>query len=175
MAFFSSVLNIPSFLILLFASFISSFVFAHQHENHKHDDAMVQNTDIMVMDGYARATFAMAKTGAVYFTLHNQKSSDVKLTAVQVDPAVANEAQIHTTEMNGDVMKMREMTEGVMVTGNDMVSFKPGGYHIMLLGLSKGLEVGNEIELTLIFDDNRELKVLLPVKKDGNTGHHHHH
>jgi hypothetical protein len=77
--------------------------------------------------------------------------------------------------MQDDVMKMREMTEGVNVDGNAMVSFKPGGYHIMLLGLSKGLEEGSDVALTLTFDEQRELQVTLPVKKDENAGHHHHH
>ena len=162
----------------IFVSALMSVAFAHQHQNDEHAKSAESNqsqTGIMVMDGYARATFAMAKTGAVYFTLHNQNNEPVTLTAVSVDSAVASDAQIHTTEMQDDVMKMREMTEGVNVDGNDMVSFKPGGYHIMLLGLSKGLEEGSNVALTLTFDKQRELHVTLPVKKDENAGHHHHH
>jgi copper(I)-binding protein len=175
--------NPPSFfktfsylLTFLFSASLSAS-FAHQHDNHKHHDAMSDSEElgIMVMGGYARATFSMAKTGAVYFTLHNQNASEVTLTAVDVDASIASDAQIHTTEMQGDVMKMREMTEGVTVAPDSMVDFKPGGYHIMLLGLTKGLTEGSDIALTLTFDKQRKMHVVLPVKKDENVGHHHHH
>lgn len=145
-----------------------------QH-NHASEQLASEDSTIMVMDGYARATFAMAKTGAVYFMLHNQSDADMTLTSVDVDTAIADEAQIHTTEMQGDMMKMREMKEGVTIPANDMVSFESGGYHVMLLGLKKGLEEGSEVSLTLTFDKQTTVHVVLPVKKDENQGHHHHH
>ncbi len=129
----------------------------------------------MVMDGYARATFALAKTGAVYFTLHNHGDSDKTLTSVSVSGDVANEAQIHTTVMEEDVMKMRELTDGVKIEAGEMVSFESGGRHVMLMGLTKGLEEGTEIALTLTFADKSELQVTVPVKKEADKGHHHHH
>ncbi|WP_394223106.1 copper chaperone PCu(A)C [Alteromonas gracilis] len=157
----------------LFALGLSAFPQAYAHQ-HKHHEANEQ-ADVMVMNAYARATFAMAKTGAVYFTLHNQSDSDKTLTSVSVSQDIASEAQIHTTEMEGDVMKMRELTDGVAITAGEMVSFESGGYHVMLLGLAKGLEEGSEFTLTLSFDDNSQLKVRLPVKKDQAKSHHHHH
>ena len=150
----------------------------HQHEQHKHE-AHDNHQTIMVMDGYARATFALAKTGAVYFTLHNSSTSPVTLSGVDVDNSVADEAQIHTTVMQDEMMQMREVSEGVVITPNEKVLFKPGGYHVMLLGLSKGLEEGSEVPLTLHFKEGEameiELEVVLPVKKEGEANHHHHH
>jgi len=157
-------------LLSLGLSAVSS-AYAHQHKHHEANE----QANVMVMNAYARATFAMAKTGAVYFTLHNHGDSDKTLTSVSVSEDVASEAQIHTTEMDGDVMKMRELTDGVTVKAGEMVSFESGGYHVMLLGLAKGLEEGSEFSLTLSFDDSSQLEVLLPVKKDGTKGHHQHH
>jgi copper(I)-binding protein len=45
----------------------------------------------------------------------------------------------------------------------------------MLMGLTKGLEEGTEIALTLTFADKSELQVTVPVKKEADKGHHHHH
>ena len=149
----------------------SSLAIAHGHQEHNAN----QQTDIMVMNGYARATFPLAKTGAVYFTLHNQSDKDKILTSVTVHEELANEAQIHTTVMEGDVMKMRELADGVTIGAGEMVSFESGGYHIMLLGLNKGLVEGSELKLTLIFEGNDELDITLPVKKDDAKSHHSHH
>ena len=73
------------------------------------------------------------------------------------------------------MMKMRELTEGVKIKPGEMVAFKSGGNHIMLLGLTKGLAEGSNIPITLSFDNGSELKLVLPVKKDEAKGHHHHH
>ena len=168
----------PTFFNTLFtvcAFFTFPIFSATAQHNHASDQLASEDSNIMVMNGYARATFAMAKTGAVYFMLHNQNDVDVSLTSVEVDAAIADEAQIHTTEMQGDMMRMREMKEGVTIPANGMVSFESGGYHVMLLGLKKGLEEGSEVGLTLTFDEQTTMHVVLPVKKDENQGHHHHH
>ncbi|APD88727.1 hypothetical protein BM524_02270 [Alteromonas mediterranea] len=180
MSFFSKSLK-PLFIVTGLLSLSLSALFsahANEHENkHQHDKQHAHNerADVMVMNGYARATFALAKTGAVYFTLHNQSDSDKTLVSVSVAKEVADEAQIHTTVMEGDMMKMRELTEGVKIKPGEMVAFKSGGNHIMLLGLTKGLVEGSNIPVTLSFDNGSELKLVLPVKKDEAKGHHHHH
>jgi len=149
-------------------------VFAHQHKEHEHQ-AHNEHPAIMVMGGHARATFALAKTAAVYFTLHNHSSSDVTFTQIEVDSGVAEEAQIHTTVMQDDMMQMREVTKGVVIAANDKVTFESGGYHVMLLGLSKGLEEGAKVPLTLHFSDNQKVDIVLPVKKADSAAPHHHH
>lgn len=131
---------------------------------------------VSVSDGYARATFAMAKTAALYFTMRNESETPVTLTGVSVSTDIANEAQIHTTEMANDMMRMREITEGIIVTPGETVSFAPGGFHVMLLGLENGLSEGNTVVLTLMFENAPDLSVTLPVKGlNKEAGHQHHH
>ena len=181
MSFFSKSLKPLVIVTGLFSLSMSATIYAHgnDHDNHhmpkeQHKHASKQS-EVMVMNGYARATFALAKTGAVYFTLHNHSDSDKTLRSVSVSSDVASEAQIHTTVMEEDVMKMRELTDGVIIKAGEMVSFESGGRHIMLMGLTKGLEEGSEVALTLTFSDASELPVLLPVKKEAGESHHHHH
>ena len=181
MSLFSKSLKPLVIVTGLFSLSLSGIIYAHgnDHDNYhmpkeQHEQASKQS-DVMVMNGYARATFALAKTGAVYFTLHNHSDSDKTLTSVSVSSDVASEAQIHTTVLQGDVMKMRELTDGVKIKAGEMVSFESGGRHIMLMGLTKGLQEGSEVALTLIFSDASELQVSLPVKKEAGEGHHLHH
>lgn len=150
----------PSLLFFIFLScFSSSYALA----------------SAVVSEGYARATFPMAKTGAVYFSLENPTQKTIHLSGVSTDATIADDAQIHTTFLEGDVMRMREVKDGITLAPGDAVAFAPGGYHVMLLGLTKGLDEGGTVTLTLVFDDADDIVVTLPIKKDDKKAHHHHH
>ncbi|WP_296051691.1 copper chaperone PCu(A)C [uncultured Alteromonas sp.] len=131
--------------------------------------------DAMVHNANARATFAMATTAAVYLTVMNHGDSALTLTSVSVADEIAGEAQIHTTVMEGDMMKMRQVTAGIDIEPGAMVEFKPGGYHVMLMGLVNPLEKGNKFSLTLHFADATTKTVEIGVGAEGSQGGHHHH
>lgn len=118
---------------------------------------------IQVDDARARATFLFAKTGAVYLTLMNNSKVAHSLLSVSVHDSIADEAQIHTTIMSGDMMQMREMSSGISIGPKDKVIFQPGGMHIMLLGLKKPLQAGKSLVLTLHFADEQALSVVVPI------------
>ena len=69
----------------------------------------------------------------------------------------------------GDVMVHRSLEEGgvarmVHVDGVDLipgvsVTFAPGGYHLMLMGRAQELHVGEEVPVTLRFNDDQTLVV----------------
>jgi len=130
---------------------------------------------IHIKDGYARATFPMATSAALYFTMHNSLEETVVLKRVEIDSEIAAEAQIHITEMQGDMMRMREVKEGITMGPDDRVSFAPGGYHVMLLGLKQGLAEGQSVSISLYFDNADMQAVTLPVKKVGERDKEHHH
>jgi len=133
------------------------------HEHHKKHGHMTDSqSPVVLKDGYARATFPMAKTAAVYFTLHNHGEDDLQLSGV-------------TTKMEGDVMRMRHLTDGVTIGAHEHVTFTSGGYHVMLLGLKNGLSEGEEVQLTLHFDGQEPLHTVLPVKVDTQAVHKHGH
>ncbi|GGF79827.1 copper chaperone PCu(A)C [Alteromonas lipolytica] len=130
---------------------------------------------VMVHNASARATFAMATTAAVYLTIMNHGEHSLTLTGVQVDGSVASEAQIHTTIMDGDMMKMRQVTEGLEIASGDMIEFKPGGYHVMLMGLVNPLKSGNTFNLTLDFAGDISKTIEVTVGTQGKPSEHHHH
>jgi copper(I)-binding protein len=165
--------------LIALTCFASVTAFAHGENSHEHKNSHEHMTDtqspVVLKEGYARATFPMAKTAAAYFTLHNHGKEDLQLTSVTVDSNVADEAQIHTTKMEGDVMRMRHLTDGVTIGANDHVTFTSGGYHVMLLGLKRGLSEGGEVQLTLHFDGQEPLHTVLPIKTDNEGLHKHAH
>jgi periplasmic copper chaperone A len=69
---------------------------------------------------------------------------------------------LHTTQMDGDVMKM-EAAGAVEILPGGTLEMKPGGSHVMMMGLSAPLKQGGTIELTLSFETAGELKVMVPV------------
>lgn len=132
--------------------------------------------DIHVSNSWARATFPMAKTGAVYFTLSNQTKRQLHLLLVKTPSNIAEEVQIHTTEMTDGMMRMRQLKDGIVITPHGQHDFVPGGDHIMLIGLTQGLEEGSQVPLTLVFADGSEREISVKVKhQDSGVDAKHHH
>jgi periplasmic copper chaperone A len=50
------------------------------------------------------------------------------------------------------VMKMRELKDGVEIKPGSTVEFKPGGYHVMFMGLNQQLVQGQSFKATLQFE-----------------------
>ena len=121
-----------------------------------------------VTDVWARATFAMAQTGAIYLTLNNQTSAEISLLSASVSSDLADEVQLHDMAMNDGMMQMQEMVDGVNVSAGETLDFQPGGKHIMLLGLKKPLNDGDSFELTLRFKNRDELTLWVNVKDARN-------
>lgn len=117
-------------------------------------------SSVMVMKAYARAsTTPTAETGAAYVSLMNHGADD-KL--VSVSTPAAKMAELHKSEVVDGVMKMAPVG-ALDLPMHGTLEMKPGGYHIMLMGLVKPLAKGDEIELTLTFEKAGEVKVKVPV------------
>lgn len=137
---------------------------------------LLANPAIHFTNVWARETFPMAQTGAVYLTMMNHSGQPVILLSVSVPETIATEAQLHSTRMHDGMMKMREQERGVTLPAHGQAVFQAGGDHIMLLGLKQGLKAGTTIPLTLHFSDASVRSVEVPVKSDSEqaNGHQHH-
>lgn len=125
---------------------------------------------------WARPTFALATTAAAYLSIHNIGESSDRLVEASVDSSIADEVQLHDVLMDGEMMRMRQMTSGVPISQDEQVSFTPGGKHIMLLGLKGPLNEGESFPLTLYFEKSGAMVVTVNVEKPKrDTGSHSHH
>lgn len=139
---------------------------------------------ITVADAWARPSPMVAGAGAAYMKITNSGSeadallgaaSDVAMT-VEVHETVAleepaatdgmggMETPAATDGMGGGMMGMRPV-ERVEIPAGGSVELKPGGYHVMLIGLKRELKVGETIEITLTFEKAGEVKVSAEVRE----------
>jgi copper(I)-binding protein len=86
------------------------------------------------------------------------------LLSVRVDSSIAEEAQLHETVMADEMMQMRELESGIQIPAGTNLEFQSGGKHIMLMGLKKPLNASDTFMLTLVFENNKIMRVPVEVK-----------
>jgi hypothetical protein len=126
-------------------------------------------SSLMVKDAHVRATPPMMKNTAAFMMIMNKTDKDVEIVSAKSN--VAKNVELHTHENVKGKMKMYQV-EKVDVKANAHVMFQPGGFHVMFLGLSKALKVGDSVDFSLVLSNGEEIKVTAPVKKV-MTGMHH--
>ncbi len=121
--------------------------------------------DIMVQKPWARATLGQMKNGASFLSLHNMGSEDDTL--ISASGTAAKRIELHSHTMIDGVMKMRQVEGGIPVKAGSMVELKPGGFHIMMMGLSAPLKEGEMFPLTLSFEKSGSVDIMIHVQKGG--------
>ena len=115
-------------------------------------------------EGWARAG---ASSSAAYLTIHNGTRQGDRL--LGVSSRAARTVSIHNTVMDGGVMRMRS-AGALPLAANGRIAMKPGGMHVMLMGLNAPLRAGTRLPLTLRFERGGNVQVSLPVLPPGSSG-----
>jgi len=118
---------------------------------------------IHVEDAWSRPTAGEDGVGVVYLSLIND--GDVPDRLIGVRSAVCESAEIHRTFRDGDSMRMAPVEGGVEIPARGRFAFEPGGYHVMLVGLQEGLQVGDRFELVLDFEESSRLTLTSHVRR----------
>ena len=120
---------------------------------------------------WTRATPATAQTGGGFLTITNKGTTPDRLIAAR-SPA-SNKVEVHEMKMDGNVMKMRELEKGLEIPAGATVTLKPGGYHIMFMGLKAPLAKDAKVPVTLVFEKAGSIDVELKVEAIGaaSSGH----
>lgn len=106
-------------------------------------------------------------SGAVYFTVVNTTGADDRLLAV-TSPA-AERAELHAMVEHDGMMRMEPFQDGMPVPAGERTELAPGGRHVMLMGLTGPLAVGDTVELTLRFETAGERTLSATVVADPET------
>lgn len=138
--------------------------------------ALAMDGAIHVKDAYARASGPSAKAGAIFMHLHNGGETDDTLIAAASD--AAQRAELHTHQEDADgVMKMRRIEGGIPVPAGGDAMLRRGGDHVMLMGLTRALNDGDAVTVTLTFETAGEITIDVPVdlnrKPEEHSGHGH--
>lgn len=118
---------------------------------------------------YARATVPGQTAGGGFLSIDNQGADD---RLVSARAAVSQAVELHTMTMDGNVMKMRAV-DAIPVPSGKKVELKPGGLHIMFIGLKAPLGEGDTFPMTLRFEKAGEVTVTVKVEAVGGakSGH----
>jgi periplasmic copper chaperone A len=127
--------------------------------------ALAQPSQLEVDNAWAGATPGGAENGAAYVRITSPTADRL----VSASTPVAKKTELHTMSMQGMVMKMRPVS-GVDIPAGQPVSLKPGGEHIMLMGLNQPLREGQSFPLTLDFEKAGPRTVTVTVEKAGAKG-----
>ena len=123
------------------------------------------NDTLQVTDIWSRATPPSAEVGAAYFMVKNHGSTPDRL--IGVDTPVAQHAEMHTHIMQDGLMMMRQL-EAIDLPAGGSIVFKPGGNHIMLMGLDQALQEGERFPLTLKFEQAGRIELIVEVRAIGS-------
>ena len=115
---------------------------------------------VVAADAWCRPAPTGALAGGCYVTL--TASVDDRLVAVET--TAADRGEIHTMSMDGGVMRMRKLTDGLALPAGKAVSLKPGADHIMVIAPKIALKEGAPVPLTLKFQKAKPVKVTAVVK-----------
>ena len=126
--------------------------------------ALVTNSyasDISVMHPHVRAVPEGQPNSAAFMVLKNNTAQDRSL--INARSNISKAVELHTHKKEGGMMRMRRIDK-IDIKENSKTVLKPGGLHIMFIGLKHQLNKGDKVELELIFDNEETLKLLVPVK-----------
>ncbi|MCT2398433.1 copper chaperone PCu(A)C [Novosphingobium mangrovi (ex Huang et al. 2023)] len=123
---------------------------------------------VSVTNAWARETAPSQVNGGGFATIANTGTVDDRL--VSAASPVASEVQLHTMSMDGGVMRMRQLTDGIAVPAGQTVMLKPGSLHVMFIGLKHPLKRGENVPVTLRFARAGTVKVNFAVQPVGAMG-----
>lgn len=124
-------------------------------------------------NAWARETVDGMSMGGVFMKLENHGKKDDVL--IGASSPVAETVEIHEHIHENGMMKMRETAGGLAVAKGKTLELKPGGYHVMLMGLKHTLKADKTFPLTLQFKHGGKQKVEVKVKSNAGGVHRHHH
>jgi len=116
---------------------------------------------------WARATPKGAAVAGGYMKITNTGTAPDRL--IGGTNANAEKFEIHEMSMDGGVMKMRPLPNGLEIKPGQTVELKPGSYHLMFVGLKAPFEQGKRVKGTLQFEKAGTIEVEYAVESVGGT------
>jgi len=134
-------------------------------------DTVTERGGLSLVNPWTRAS-GQGMQGGGYLVIRNAGAEADRLLGA-ASPA-ATRVELHTHIRDGDVMRMRPVRD-IVVPAGGAVELQPGGMHIMLVGLTRAIEVGQSIPITLRFERAGEVTVELAVQAAGARAPAHRH
>ena len=131
----------PIATIIAALTLVASFAFPSFAEHAQ----MVMAGDIKIENAWTRATPNGAKAGGAFLMVTN--------TGGEADRLIAASSEV-------GVMKMQQLEDGLALPAGETVELKPGGFHIMMMGLNKTIAEGDMVRISLEFENAGTVDVM---------------
>ncbi|PPD16004.1 MAG: hypothetical protein CTY25_04260 [Methylobacterium sp.] len=128
--------------------------------------------DLRIDHPWSRATPGGAKVAGGFMKItNNGQEADRLVGGTLVSAGIV---EIHEMAMQGNVMTMRALAQGLEIRPGQTVELKPGGLHMMFLELKSPLKEGEKVKGTLVFQRAGTIEVEFKVEGRGASGAHDH-
>ena len=114
---------------------------------------------------WARTSPGTAGQAGGFFTVTN-KGGEADLLVAAASPAAAR-IDIQGIRVVGSDITMRSMEKGLRVPPDTAIMLKPRGYHLLLQDLTRPLNKGDRVPVTLTFEKAGTFQVDLLVEAPG--------
>ena len=108
------------------------------------------------------ATAERAVNSAAYLAIRNLGNASDRLIGAAFEGA--RRVEVHETRIDEDGLAIMRPVESVLIPAGGEIRLEPGGLHVMLMGLDRPLVAGEEVELTLIFQDSGARSLIARVR-----------
>lgn len=125
--------------------------------------------NITISDAWSRETPPGVSMGVAYMTITN--NGDTAVILMDAETPKADDVSLHQSKMNGDLMTMEHVHEGLTIPAGGSVELKPHSYHFMLEDLDRGLVRNESVAMTVFFEGAEAIHIKLQVKSAGRMGH----
>jgi copper(I)-binding protein len=151
--------------ITLAIAFALSVAFALMAQAHDY-----KSSSLHIDHPWTRVTPKGAAVAGGYVKIENKGKTADRL--IGASATVAGRTELHEMTMEGSVMRMRALANGIEIPAGGSVELKPGGLHIMFMELKAPLEQGKHFKGTLIFEKAGTVAVEFAVEGMDSTGGH---
>ncbi len=158
---------LTGFVTLLLSSITPTYAAHHEHGK---TDPTVDN--ILIEEARINSVVSGMINSAGYMHINNNTARD--LTLIQAKSNIAKRVELHEHVTTDGLMRMQKV-DGITIPSKQSVMLKPGGYHIMFLGLQQPLNENDTAQITLLFSDGSTKSIMAVIKKPQTVIRQHNH
>ena len=159
----ASVLKLLAVVFSVALVSIHSFAMSHVHNmSHRHQSMQFETVKIdgLTLSNFrARASIGSTKNSGAYGEI--QSNTNDRL--IKASSSVAKVVELHEHINDNGIMRMREVEGGLALTAGKSIVMKPGGHHIMLIGLHEPLKADTAMDLSLEFESGKLIELSIPI------------
>ena len=133
--------------------------------HHAHADEFVRVKDIWINE--APPTI---RVFAGYMTIENHSDEEIML--INATSPVFEKIEFHQTRYENGMATMNRQ-ENIIIPAGDVLTFSPGGYHLMLFNNNLPITASDNLLISLEFANGIKKTVTAEIRKHTAVSHHH--